>query len=58
VIDLYDGCGTSNGSIAIVAALPEDESYMLVVWVQYHEPDSEEALSTILDSFWVPGVIE
>jgi len=58
VIDLYDGCGASNGSIAIVAALPEDESYMLVVWVQYHEPDSEEALSTILDSFWVPGVIE
>ncbi len=58
VIDLYDGCGSSNGSIAIVAALPEDGSYMLVVWIQYHGTEGEAAVETILDSFWVPGIIE
>jgi serine protease Do len=58
VIDLYDGCGSTNGSIAIVAALPEDGSYMLVVWIQYHGTAGEAAVETILDSFWVPGIIE
>jgi serine protease Do len=58
VIDRYDGCGTSNGSIVIVAALPEDGSYMLVVWVQYHGTAGEAAVQTVLDSFWVPGTIE
>jgi len=58
VIDLYDGCGPSNASIAIVAATPDDGAYMLVVWVQYHGAAGEQALQTILDSFWVPGTID
>ena len=57
-IDLYDQCGPSSGSIAIVAAVPEDGAYMLIVWVQYHGADGEAAVQTILDSFWVPGSIE
>jgi len=31
---------------------------MLVVWVQYHGAAGEQALQTILDSFWVPGTID
>lgn len=56
VADLYAGCGAAPGSeIVIVAGTPDDDSYMVVVWVQFAGDDGWAALERILNTFWVPG---
>ncbi len=56
MVDLYSGCGDGDGSeMVIVAAAPEDESFMVIVWVQFQGEEGWSALERILNSFWVPG---
>jgi serine protease Do len=56
VADLYKGCGTSgNADIVIVAAVPDDSAYMVVVWIQYQGQTGLDAATRILNTFWVPG---
>ncbi len=53
--DLFSGCGAVDSNIVIVAATPEDGSFMVAVWVQFQGDQGWAALERILNTFWVPG---
>jgi serine protease Do len=56
VADLYSGCGPGAGSeIIIVAATPDDDRFMVVVWIQFQGDQGWAAAERILNTFWVPG---
>jgi serine protease Do len=52
--DIYVSCGPNyDTEIVIVAALSEDGLYMTLVLIQFQGEEGLDALSRILDSFWV-----
>ncbi|MGI6366992.1 MAG: trypsin-like peptidase domain-containing protein [Anaerolineae bacterium] len=54
VEEIFEGCDDLGGNITLVVAQDPEETIMLLVWVQWM-PSNEQALRTVLDSFWVPG---
>lgn len=54
--DFFTGCGVNaNTSMFSLAALPADNSFLVVVTVQLPDGQGADILQTILDTFWVPG---
>ncbi|MGI8649092.1 MAG: S1C family serine protease [Rubrobacter sp.] len=51
--ELWENCGDTGTSFAVIAAVPEDESYITFVQVQVVSEADAEALTRIMDTFVV-----
>lgn len=49
--DLWTGCGGTGTSLVVLAAVPADRSFLMVVWVQVVSEADLEALDTVLNTF-------
>jgi len=55
--DHYTACGRTDTTYTVIAALPEDESYVVLVQIQAVDPRDVAAGDRIVDSFLVTGEV-
>ncbi len=56
-VSRYESCDGRDTAIVVIAAVPPDSSYTILVVVQLVEPRDAEALDTIVTSFDVTGSV-
>jgi serine protease Do len=55
--DLYTGCGTDNGAVIQVAAVPSSRAFIMLVSIQAVTEADLEAADRIFDTFQVTGTL-
>ncbi|MBC7235802.1 MAG: serine protease [Chloroflexi bacterium] len=53
--DVYKGCGEANSTLIVLAAMPEERDFIIVLTVGLVSEADEEALKRIIDTFEVIG---